>query len=319
MNLRSLEYFLIAAEELNFTKASERLFITQQALSSHIKRLEDEYNVKLFERRPSLHLTLEGGQMVFYAKLILDSEAKLRAAFSDISRNCRGILRIGISRLRANVFFPRFWERYHPFYPNISVELVDGNSDRLDDLLKSGKIDLYIGVDVPTSPNQFSVELAREKIHCYMARSILEKYRPEQSGELINRFSSQGADLTEIIDLPLVTLRTSNRLRKSLELFFSRQLIKPNYIFECEQQDLIYTLARSGDGIGLMSPIIFYQKMREISELSGEFYVFPVMNNIPENIVHLVYRSDSPQPKYLVGMINVIREVFGEYASTIEK
>ena len=43
MNLRSLEYFLIAAEELNFTRASERLFITQQALSSHIKRLEEEY------------------------------------------------------------------------------------------------------------------------------------------------------------------------------------------------------------------------------------------------------------------------------------
>ena len=65
MNLRSLEYFLIAAEELNFTRASERLFITQQALSSHIKRLEEEYNIQLFERRPALHLTLEGEQMVF--------------------------------------------------------------------------------------------------------------------------------------------------------------------------------------------------------------------------------------------------------------
>ena len=60
MNLRSLHYFLIAAEEMNFTKAAERLFISQQALSSHIKRLEDEYGVRLFERRPALHLTLEG-------------------------------------------------------------------------------------------------------------------------------------------------------------------------------------------------------------------------------------------------------------------
>ena len=137
MNLRSLEYFLAAAEELNFTRAAERLFITQQALSSHIKRLEEEYSVTLFQRKPALHLTLEGEQMVLYARHILDSEAKMRAAFSDISQNCRGALHIGMSRLRAEVFFPMMWNYYHPTHTNISIEVVDGNSERLNDLLQS--------------------------------------------------------------------------------------------------------------------------------------------------------------------------------------
>lgn len=53
MNLKSIEYFLAAAEEMNITRAAERLFISQQALSSHLKRLEEEYGVPLFERRPS--------------------------------------------------------------------------------------------------------------------------------------------------------------------------------------------------------------------------------------------------------------------------
>ncbi|MFR8166181.1 MAG: LysR family transcriptional regulator, partial [Enterocloster sp.] len=45
MNLKSIEYFLVTVEEMNITRAAERLFISQQALSSHLKRLEDEYGV----------------------------------------------------------------------------------------------------------------------------------------------------------------------------------------------------------------------------------------------------------------------------------
>ena len=60
MNIKSIEYFLRTVEEMNITKAADRLFISQQALSSHIRRLEDEYHVRLFERKPCLHLTPEG-------------------------------------------------------------------------------------------------------------------------------------------------------------------------------------------------------------------------------------------------------------------
>ena len=57
MNLKSIEYFLITVEEMNFTRAAGRLYISQQALSSHISRLEEEYGIRLFERRPALSLT----------------------------------------------------------------------------------------------------------------------------------------------------------------------------------------------------------------------------------------------------------------------
>ena len=106
MNLRSIEYFLVVAEELNVTRAAERLVISQQALSSHIKRLEDEYNVELFYRKPVFRLTPAGQQMVFFGKQILQSEASMRAAFSDITENARATLRFGISRMRADIFFP---------------------------------------------------------------------------------------------------------------------------------------------------------------------------------------------------------------------
>ncbi len=50
MTLENLEYFLVAAEELNFTRAAERLYITQQSLSGHIAKIERYYNCRLFDR-----------------------------------------------------------------------------------------------------------------------------------------------------------------------------------------------------------------------------------------------------------------------------
>ncbi len=316
MNLRSLEYFLIVADEMNFTRAADRLFITQQALSSHIKRLESEYNVQLFERRPTLHLTLEGEQMVFYARHILDAEAKMRAAFSDISQNCRGSLKIGASRLRASVFLPQLWSYYHPSHPNIAIEVVDGNSAKLEDLLQVGNIHLYLGLDVPTNPNQQRIELAREKVQCCIAKSLLDQYRPGQQ-ELFLQSSRQGVDLMDILDMPFITVRKGNRLRRGLDSFFSQQLSHPNYTFECEQQELVYELAKKGAGVGLLSPIIFFQKIDELKALRSSLHVFPVVNDIPEHILYLVYRKDTPLPRYVMDLVQAICMVFRGYSRTI--
>ena len=84
MNLRSLEYFLVVTEEMSFTRAAERLFLTQQALSSHIKRLEEEYDAVLFHRKPTLTLTQEGEELKYWAEQILSAEKNLRANLHDI-------------------------------------------------------------------------------------------------------------------------------------------------------------------------------------------------------------------------------------------
>ena len=78
----------------------------------------------------------------------------MRAAFSDISENARATLRVGISRLRAEVFFPLIWRFYHPHHENISIELIDGNSASMIEQLALGELDLYIGVDIPRNVNQ---------------------------------------------------------------------------------------------------------------------------------------------------------------------
>ena len=65
MELNAFHIFLTVVEEMNFSRAANRLYITQQSLSGHIKRLEEHYHVRLFQRRPRLSLTPEGEAMVF--------------------------------------------------------------------------------------------------------------------------------------------------------------------------------------------------------------------------------------------------------------
>ena len=79
MNI-GFEMFLLAAEEMNFSKAAERAFVTQQCLSDHIKRLEETYHVTLFKRRPHLELTPEGQAMRRYLGKIQFLENSMKYA-----------------------------------------------------------------------------------------------------------------------------------------------------------------------------------------------------------------------------------------------
>ena len=104
MELNSYAVFLIAAEEMSFTNAAKRLYMTQQGLSAHIRRLEDHYHVRLFERRPVLKLTPEGESMVFYARQILDSERLMTSQFADLTPESFDQRLALVERTRTGVF-----------------------------------------------------------------------------------------------------------------------------------------------------------------------------------------------------------------------
>ena len=83
MNIQSLYYFIAVAEELNISQTARRLYITQQALSDQIRKLEKQYGAVFFERRPRFKLTYQGEQMLAYARSVVKAEqvlaGKLRA------------------------------------------------------------------------------------------------------------------------------------------------------------------------------------------------------------------------------------------------
>ncbi|MEG2928172.1 MAG: LysR family transcriptional regulator, partial [Oscillospiraceae bacterium] len=107
MNFLNLEYFLVAAEELNFTKAAKRLYISQQSLSNHISKLESYYEAILFDRNPPLSLTNEGLCLVEHAKKILSIRDESKKEISDIRDFDGGDIIIGTPRTWGRIILPQ--------------------------------------------------------------------------------------------------------------------------------------------------------------------------------------------------------------------
>ena len=152
MNFASMEYFTVLAQERNFTRAAERLHITQQSLSSHIAGMEKELGSQLLVRRVPLELTYAGEVLLRYAADFRKFRIDMQREFCDISQRQKGILRVGAAPMRGQMVLPRTIALFQESYPNISIELAEGSNDELHQMLLRGSIDIAIA-EFPEVPS----------------------------------------------------------------------------------------------------------------------------------------------------------------------
>ena len=131
INFLNLEYFLAAAEELNFTRAAKRLYISQQSLSNHISNMEKEFDVVLFNRTSPLTLTYAGQALKVRARELLDLKDETYREIADIKDFSTGQLSIGVSHTRGRVILPEILPTYQSEFPGIELHLIEGNSSEL--------------------------------------------------------------------------------------------------------------------------------------------------------------------------------------------
>ena len=318
MNTTGLQYFLVTAEEMNFSRAAERLLISQQSLSGAIQRLEKQYGVLLFERKPVMKLTPAGEAMCSYAELILRTEQQMISRFADLSHENNGKLSFGCSRTRAELFFPSVWEKYHPQFPNIDLSMVSGIVAQFEYLLQSGKIDMFVGVDPQESFNTVQIPLSEERQFCVMTLPFLQKQMPDRWHEFLRQARKTGVDLKDIRDFPFILLPPLNRFREALDNYFASVSIVPRVIFETSQHRLIYSCSSRSYGVGLISQMYLYQPLLHSEERPKDLLVLPIKNDLGAHHIKLVYRKDRPLPRYALAFANAIQETFDEYNSTIE-
>lgn len=130
---------MVAAEELNFTRAARRLYISQQSLSGHILKLENYFGVELFDRSPPMTLTSAGTCLMRYAKRMLDSVDELEKEVQDIKGSHSGELTIGITRARGAVYLPMILPSSTEIFPISKFILLRKTRHILNNSFVKGK------------------------------------------------------------------------------------------------------------------------------------------------------------------------------------
>lgn len=312
MDYNAFEVFITVTEEMNFTRAAARLYMSQQNVSSHILKLEKNYRVTLFERKPVLRLTPEGEAFLSFAKMVMEGHNALTSRFADLSTHSIGLLRMGISYQRSQVFMPGIWSRFHHDYGNISLRMQEQMTYQLLEQLQSGELDLIVGVNIPQFSNLKVIPLAQEATYCTVSEATLRQYFPEDWQERIQRYSREGLDLLDIKDLPLMLPSNDNRLRAPIDRIFSKNNVYPNVVLETASHGLLSRLSALNGQVALVSPLTLYELLRTTPDIMKICHSFKV-KDIPPIEVSLAYRSDIDQPRYVLGMVDCVTEEFAYY------
>ncbi|HVV54880.1 MAG TPA: LysR substrate-binding domain-containing protein [Mucilaginibacter sp.] len=169
--------FMEVAANLSFSKAAQVLFVTQPAISKHIRALEDQYKVALFERKGnSILLTEAGKKLNEYLLQAKDIERKIEYDLSVLSNlsQAAGHLRLGASTTIALYILPPILSGFQHEYANVHVQLVNRNSEYILNALLNHEVDLgIIEVDNKLTTVSYKPFMSDEVIPVCSAKSPL--------------------------------------------------------------------------------------------------------------------------------------------------
>lgn len=147
MELRTLEYFLVVAQEENLSKAADVLHITQPTLSRQMQSLERELNVKLFIRGKNFSLTNAGYLLRERAEEIISLTEKTKSDFEGVNQMIGGTISIGSAAIGDKRLLTKLMAKFRQQFPKVSFELITGTGPEITERIDKGLIDLGLLIE----------------------------------------------------------------------------------------------------------------------------------------------------------------------------
>ena len=238
MDVRTLSYFVVIAEELNITKAAEKLCMSQPPLSSQMKALEEELDTVLFIRgKRHLQLTESGKLLYRHAKEILSLVNKTSEEIRAMKKGMRGKISIGLVEGSAPIIAASWIEKFLSSNKNVEFSVVDGNSDELIAKLRSGLIDMAVITSPCDNTLLNSFKVGQEKMTAFMSKDNPLAALP---GNTI--------DLSMLKDKPLI-IPSRESMNRMITKWFKEIHAEPKIV--CRMDNYLDVAALAGRNIGI--------------------------------------------------------------------
>jgi DNA-binding transcriptional LysR family regulator len=242
MELHQLEYFVAVAEEGGFTRAAERVHISQSGVSAQIRRLEEQLGARLIDRSGrTATLTDAGAAALGPARAVLAAVDAVQEAVDDVKGLLRGRLTVGM--VVGCMVVPLFdaIAAFRAGHPGVEVMLREAGSDELTSSLRDGTLDIALlaaadalpcGLESRTITREPVVALAHAH-HALGKRSTLR--------------------LADLAGQPIVTLPRGTGIRGALDASCTAASVELSVVLEASAIDAVAALAARGAGLAILS------------------------------------------------------------------
>jgi LysR family transcriptional regulator, low CO2-responsive transcriptional regulator len=240
MDFDQLETFLEVARLSSFSRAAEKRYRTQPAISAQIRALEEEVGARLLDRSGGkVSLTAPGKIFQRYCEESVQSRRAILTAMAEMERVPRGEIIVGANEATCLHILPEVFAEFKKQYPSVNVSIKRAEHARIMESIVDNSVDFGI-VSLPVSDTRLTVV----PIHKDELVVIVAPGHPLAKCKEIQ--------VTALTDFPLL-LPKSGRTREALENLFSERRMKPNISMELDSSELMKRFVAAGVGIGFIA------------------------------------------------------------------
>jgi DNA-binding transcriptional LysR family regulator len=241
VELRQLEYFVAVAEEANFTRAAERVHISQSGISAQVRRLEEQLGAELIDRSGrTATLTAAGAAALEHARAVIAAAGAVRQAVDEVTGLLRGRLVIGM--VTACTVTPLFdaLSAFHAAHPGVELSLLEDSSDRLIERVRSGEADLALtgAAAMPHRLKGFPVISERLVAAVPAGHPLTRRKR---------------VALADIAAHPVICMPEGSGIRAVFDRGCAARGVRANIALQASAPDAVADLAARGLGVAILS------------------------------------------------------------------
>lgn len=261
----ALKTFVTLVEVKNFTKTAEMLLMSQPSVSLHIKKLEEEFQTKLFLRSPKfLKVTLTGEILYDRAKQMITIYEQTRQDIQEHDRSIKGELKIGASFTIGEYILPSLLIDLQKDYPELELQVVIGNTEEIVQAVRLYKVDIGL-IEGQTNEKELSVHpFMQDELFVVSSNDHELAYKEE-------------VEITDLHDQAWVTREVGSGTREYLNHVIRSNGLKIKSILTISSnQGIKETLIKNGVGLALLSQSVIERdvqnKILSIIQLKNESF-----------------------------------------------